>query len=488
MTGSAARNITWGVVGVWALFQSIAVRGAVAGGWREADTQTIALNFLENGFRLFHPQIAWGGAGPGYVESELQIYPFLIASVMSVVGEAEWPGQLISLVSVAVAVLVTQAMLARRFGPAAGMAGALFLLTTPLMTRLSVAVMPDALAFAGLVIAYDAFERWRGDPRAWRMAAMAAALLLAGLIKPFLLAIGLAQVLVLLIRQRDLLRSPAFWIAWGVVAAAVAASMWHGLQLYERYGNSFGVLSGIDSKFPDLEHALRPGTYRLYVETSLRSGTLPAALALLFLIVRRRMDATALCLALAAMVALFASMRYSSTHFAGLHYHTIMLLPAAFFVAQGFRELAGIGRARSAAVGLVVLCGASYAATVWDLRREHAFRATHPTVQLAEALVDLAGPDALIVYRSGQPRMDADWGREDNFQDPTLMYSARARGWILPGDAAVEELEAARDGGAAWYVEAAPDNAALDAWLRASGAGLRHDSGSGRIWELSGRP
>ncbi|GIU70333.1 MAG: hypothetical protein KatS3mg002_1569 [Candidatus Woesearchaeota archaeon] len=41
--------------------------------WRQADTQNIARNFYKNGESIFHPQINWGGNGPGYVENEFQL-------------------------------------------------------------------------------------------------------------------------------------------------------------------------------------------------------------------------------------------------------------------------------------------------------------------------------------------------------------------------------------------------------------------------------
>ena len=47
--------------------------------WRQADTAAIARNLYQNGFNLLYPQIDWGGNSPGYVESEFQLYPFLVA-------------------------------------------------------------------------------------------------------------------------------------------------------------------------------------------------------------------------------------------------------------------------------------------------------------------------------------------------------------------------------------------------------------------------
>ncbi|HNY11065.1 MAG TPA: dolichyl-phosphate-mannose--protein mannosyltransferase, partial [Candidatus Wallbacteria bacterium] len=47
--------------------------------WRQCDTAAIARNFYESGMDIFHPRIDWGGNSPGFVESEFQLYPFIVA-------------------------------------------------------------------------------------------------------------------------------------------------------------------------------------------------------------------------------------------------------------------------------------------------------------------------------------------------------------------------------------------------------------------------
>ncbi len=46
-------------------------------GWRQADTQAIARNLAFEEFAPHRPRIDWRGDGPGYVETEAQIYPAL---------------------------------------------------------------------------------------------------------------------------------------------------------------------------------------------------------------------------------------------------------------------------------------------------------------------------------------------------------------------------------------------------------------------------
>src|SRR4051794_18855472 len=97
-------------------------------GWRQTDTQTIALNFSRDGASIFYPQINWGGDGPGFVETELQLYPRIISLLMFFFGREEWLGQAVSLMAITGAAIVVYAHLSYRFdSPAAGVGALAFL-------------------------------------------------------------------------------------------------------------------------------------------------------------------------------------------------------------------------------------------------------------------------------------------------------------------------------------------------------------------------
>ena len=85
--------------------------------WRQADTASIAHNFVAHGMRILMPQINWGGAGPGYVEAEFQLFPFVTAVLHQVFGEHVWLGQALSL-SLSVGTMCLFSNLAHRHLPA----------------------------------------------------------------------------------------------------------------------------------------------------------------------------------------------------------------------------------------------------------------------------------------------------------------------------------------------------------------------------------
>ena len=72
------------------------IDGDINRGWRETDVGGIARNFSREGMHLFYPQIDWRGNGPGYVEGEFPLYPYLIAIGYRTIGFHEQIGRVIS--------------------------------------------------------------------------------------------------------------------------------------------------------------------------------------------------------------------------------------------------------------------------------------------------------------------------------------------------------------------------------------------------------
>ncbi len=65
--------------------------------WRQGDTASIARNFALLQYNILYPQTNYNGPPPNYVELELQIVPFLAASLYKVFGVHEIFGRLISI-------------------------------------------------------------------------------------------------------------------------------------------------------------------------------------------------------------------------------------------------------------------------------------------------------------------------------------------------------------------------------------------------------
>jgi hypothetical protein len=66
-------------------------------GWRQGDTASIAKNFATLRYDIFYPQTNYDGPPPNYVELELQILPFVAATIYKAVGIHEIIGRIVSI-------------------------------------------------------------------------------------------------------------------------------------------------------------------------------------------------------------------------------------------------------------------------------------------------------------------------------------------------------------------------------------------------------
>ncbi len=89
--------------------------------WRQGDTASIARNFAQLKYNILYPQTDYDGPPPNYVELELQILPFLAASLYKLVGIHEVIGRLLAMLFSLGTVLVI-GLFARRLY-ASGIAG-----------------------------------------------------------------------------------------------------------------------------------------------------------------------------------------------------------------------------------------------------------------------------------------------------------------------------------------------------------------------------
>src|SRR4051794_35959456 len=163
--------------------------------WRQSDTATIARNFALNGMDIFFPQINCGGAGPGFVETEFPLMPWLTALTYRFVGEHIALGRLISLAFMLVAAAAFWG-LARRLLPVSAAHWALVaFFLSPAFMRWGTAFMPEATVLSFYLLALLGFARWLQEDRLRFLVWTGAAISMAALVKPTSLHIGLVIVL-----------------------------------------------------------------------------------------------------------------------------------------------------------------------------------------------------------------------------------------------------------------------------------------------------
>lgn len=459
-------------------------------GWRQSDTQTIALNLLRPGSSLFYPSINWGGDGPGYVESELPLYAALVALVMRFTGPAEWPGQLVSLLAVLGAGLGLFLHHRRREGVLAAFAALAAFLGTRSTALLSTAIQPDGLALLGYTLAWIGFSRYVDTQRRADLALFGVCGALAMLAKPTVAHIGISSGVLLLLSARHLLKRRDVWLTWAVMVLPLGLYLLHAKGIYETYGNTFGLLSGGDSKSPHLEHLVSVKVWLGTAKNTLMWGLGGLGIAALaWLGWKRRLTAEHVALAVGNFALMLIALRYVSTS-SGPYY----LAPLAVLGASAVARVIQVGfdsrwLRRWGVVAVFALAMAQLGGTQWLRHRARVpNQFTIIPIETGVALRErMAGRDALIAVRAYTPSYNEEWKTEANFQDPTIFYLAWARGWTFGSerlDPALVEDYVKR--GARYLADPAPAPTPnrLHDWLLRNAELLVTTEHGGQVWRL----
>jgi len=246
-------------------------------GWRQGDTAAIARNFARLQYNILKPQVDYDGAPPNYVELELQIVPFLAATLYKIFGVHEIFGRLISLAFGlgTIAVLGAFARWLFRSG-VAGIGAALAFAAFPGAIYYSRTFMPDTTMVFFLCAALYAGTRWLwdGDPRDWRGFWIAGPLIaLALLAKPVALVglVPLAAVAFVRFGVAVTLRRPQTYalLAFAFVPLFVydhivsAQAEWHWasgitkLHVVPSFTHAFTSVAALGANVHRFGHALR---------------------------------------------------------------------------------------------------------------------------------------------------------------------------------------------------------------------------------------
>ncbi len=477
---------------LYALVHWLVLRPPAIEGWRETDTQAIARHFTEAGANIFYPRIDWGGAGPGYVETEFQLYTWIVSMVLKATDpSAEWPGQLVSLLAVMAAAWIAFTQLARRHGPAAAAFGIVALLGTRAVMQTATSVQPESLCLLLFVAAWFALLDYTSSRSRLSLVTYAIAGALAMLVKPSAGQLGIASFLLLLLGHRDILKQKEVWIAWGFMVAVFVLHLLHARGIYLEYGNTFGVLSGGESKVPKLSHLLNLQLLVRGASHSINWGVgIAGALALACLLVLKRRALRDL----APVIGLFAgvvawtliAMRYTTSD-GGNHYHVLGAVMGAEAVALLVAALPAV-RWRAWAGAFLALVLAFQFMQGYKTRlltRINPF--DEAVVAVSRAAEGHVKPGDLVIVRSVHPRYDDFWQGVVQFADPRVFYLTRTRGWPVARDADdPAEMEAAVRQGARFYMEPEPRGPLpqIDAWLDANATLVASSQLQGRVFAL----
>jgi len=414
--------------------------------WRQTDTAAIARNFYTNGFRLFHPQIDWGGAGPGYVECEFQIFPFLAALVYGGMGVREIVGRLLSVAWFTLGLVLLYRLLRRDHDETFSLTAGLLYAILPINVYFTRAFMPEAMLITCSIGLVYWFAEWveKGRVQDYVLAAIAGTL--AFLIKLPTLYMGL-PLLHLCCRKhgKRFLAQPSLWLFCLLTFLPTAAWYAHAHQLGRAYGNSFRIWEFGTDKWGNFHFLLRPIYYRVILVDRFAGLVMtPVGFGLFLLGLFGKDGRTRPALYrywLAALVVyLIIVTRGNLIH----DYYQLPFAPvAAYFAARGlFRALSWVRGLRVSpslrrpismlfpAVTVIVIALLSFAEIVgFYVPNEKLLSASQRVRELTRE------GDRIVSIEAGA-------------HQPEMFYLSQRRGWHLYRDASVAQLRDALNDGA----------------------------------------
>ncbi len=388
--------------------------------WRQADTAGLARNFHNQQLPIWLPQVDWGGAGPGFAETDFPIYSYAVSLLYNVFGVHEWLARALSLLCSLGALWLIQRLGQRLLGREAGWWGALFFAVLPLSVYYGRTVQPEALLLLCSALALERGLAWGQSGRRQDLALVGLGLGGAALIKVLpLFWLGVPLLWIAWCRYGPRIwRQPGLWLMALLVLAATAGWYSHAHQLYLQTGLSFGFWGAKAARYSWTELLSLSYWGDILLRTSVR-GLAVLGLPLLLLglaLPRRKPEEWLLPLGLGAVL-LAGAVAPSSSHIHE-YYQLPLLLFACPLLGKGWVQLWRAAKPRGQLLlrlGLGLLLLTSLTVLSLDYwAKENPLG--NPTWALAQR-VQRETP-------AGKPVLSVTGG------DPTLLYLSGRKGWL----------------------------------------------------------
>jgi 4-amino-4-deoxy-L-arabinose transferase-like glycosyltransferase len=411
--------------------------------------------------RYYIPRFTGGGNGPGYVEAEFQLYPFIVSLLYYIFGEHMWLGRFVSFLFSVTTVIIFYLIVKKILNHREVLWSLILFTLSPILLRYDTAFMPEATVLCFYVGGLYFLLKWLDNRRFLLLFLASLSTSMAILVKPSAIHIGLLFDLLAIYRFGflSLLRDWKIWLIIVFCLSPVALYYLHAHILYVEYGNTFGVLFGGDSKFGNLSYWLSPQFYFGLLDIELR-WVFALFWGLVFIFgflqsIKRR--AYLLPLSVITIVIYYLIIARYSGYSRGIQYHIFMAPYAAIGFGIGLESLLNLKNRRFGNVLAWILI---FAVVLWSAKlylgmlKTGVFQtgpiATYTNcaswvkkVVPAENLLIVSAPWA-SVYKQGIP---------ENYQEPMIFFYSQRLGWSLPTDWMFpEKFEMLRQMGAKYYV------------------------------------
>lgn len=411
--------------------------------WRQADTAAIARNFYHNGFNILYPQIDWGGAGPGYVETEFQLVPFLTAVLYQLFGVHDYVARLVAISFSVLSVYLIYKLSYKYFTRNVAIFSALFFIISPLNIYTSRSFQPEsAMIFFSLGSLYF-FDAWIEKER-WGAFALASFCTTAAfLVKIPTIFLGV----------------PLLWLAYSkyrwhlfkewklylfAALALIPPILWyyHAHLLFLQYGNTFGIWTltdteGWNAKWGSLDIWFNSAFYNNYLLRLSGIVLTPVGFTLfilgVFQKVRSKREYVFHFWLLSVLIYFLVLARGNWIH----DYYQLPLVPvAAIFMGKALAMLFGIKQERK--IGVFALLAVTLLMSV-SIFLPPLYKIDGAQHEAGPAIDKLTPKGALIIAGDGYA--------------PTLLYYANRKGWLIaPEEWTPRKIESLKEQGANYFV------------------------------------
>ena len=446
---------------------------------RQYDTAALVRNFYEGAMNPWYPQVDWRGDSPGYVESELPAYTYLVALLYRLVGVQEWVGRAVNVGLYALSAALLFRLAARLLGEPAAVLAVFFYTVVPLSVFFTRTLQGDALMCLGSLTAVFFFLRWTDQSRLSDLVLSGLGASLAIAIKPFTayLALPLGYLAYRRFGWRGLGKGALWLYALGVCAPPV---VWyrHAFHLWEQYGNTlFRGYARLD--MPAVTDPFWRDYAKVVLERVVWVLATPAGLALLVVgfLARPRDGNRVLHWWVAGLAVSMILM--NEAHYDHDYYQLPLVFAVSIWMAQGATLLVERGLLSRVAVGL--LCLGTVIASQARLREMFQIDPwEYDAISFGRRVAELTEPDALMVFvQSGSDPRRGEWFQyrlgpgEYLLYNPLDFYLSGRKGWSLSDRQVSPDLiERLRQRGARYLATWSPHSLEADPrtrpWLEAT--------------------
>lgn len=404
--------------------------------WRQTETAGFARNLYNNGFNIFYPQIDSGGAGPGYVEAEFQLVPFIIALLYKIFGVHEYVARLVIIAFSMGSIYLLYKMVRMHYSKRVAIFSTFFFIISPMELYFGRTVMPEsAMIFFSIGSLYF-FDKWTeyDDNRSFLFAIICTTL--AFLVKIPTLYLGLPLLWLAYAKYgKRLLFEPKLYLF--TIVTLIPPAMWYYFahSVLAQY-NSVSIWElGSGSKFASFELLLSPELYMLLF-TRLTFYVFTPLGFLLFiygLSLKTKLKDYVFHFWFLAIIIFFFVVASGNI---GNNYYQLPLVSAgAVFVGLALSKIYEKNNMASFGLIAIILLSAIYAVAP--------FYAQNTIILSAGNTIDkIVEKDALIITT------ESEIG-----SNPAILYYSQRKGWTLPGTLwSPSMLDSLKNQGADYFV------------------------------------